>query len=109
MVIFIALFNLFKYSFIIRTGVFVYKGEMSEDNEEELFSLHDIDYPGKFHVIRKPPNITSKITLDEMFKDAERILTDDTAEISKVRIVNTCIVENILVLACSAPHTLFMS
>ncbi|KAL4223439.1 hypothetical protein ACF0H5_016910 [Mactra antiquata] len=65
------------YTFRTNSGAFLYKGEMSEEDEENFFSLQDIDYTEKFQVNRKPPDLTSNITLDEMMQDAIHILTDD--------------------------------
>jgi hypothetical protein len=74
---------LFQYTFDPFSGAFIYKGEISGDNEEDLFSLQDIDYSGKFHVNRKPPDLESSITLDEMLRDAENVFRD-VSEVKKV-------------------------
>ncbi|XP_060562870.1 uncharacterized protein LOC132722391, partial [Ruditapes philippinarum] len=73
------------YTFDPFSGAFIYKGEISGDNEEDLFSLQDIDYSGKFHVNRKPPDLESSITLDEMLRDAENVFRD-VSEVKKVRV-----------------------
>ena len=75
---------IFQYTFDPYSGAFIYKGDSSEHNEEILFSLQDIDYCGKFHVNRKPPDLASSITLDEMSKDAENVFRE-TLEVKKVR------------------------
>lgn len=69
-------FFIFQYTFDPYSGAFVYKGEMSEENEENLFSLQDIDYRGNFHVNRKPPDLASKMSLSEMLRDAENIFKE---------------------------------
>lgn len=49
---------------------------MSEENEEHLFSLQDIDYCGKFHVNRKPPTLSSTVSLSDMLTEAGHIFKD---------------------------------
>ena len=54
--------NLFQYTFTIMGGTFTYKGM---EDEENLFSLRDLDYNvmGELHVNRNPPTINKHIYL----------------------------------------------
>jgi len=55
----------------------MYKGDVSDENEEQLFSLEDINYAyrGKFHVNRKPP-LSASVTHEEMLQYAERMFQE---------------------------------
>ena len=52
----------FQYTFTIMGGTFTYKGM---EDEENLFSLRDLDYNvmGELHVNRNPPTINKHIYL----------------------------------------------
>lgn len=68
----------FQYTFNPYTGAFLYKGDVPDENEEELFSLADIDYSyrGKFHVNRKPPDQTTSVSLNDMLQYAENVFRE---------------------------------
>ena len=76
--IFSILFYIFQYTFNPYSAKFTYKGDATEDGDDVMFSLHDIEYDdnGNFRVNRNPPNTSTNITLDSMLHQAEHVFKD---------------------------------